>query len=202
MSTQYLIKFDPVTGERIDTLVYDSSIPEPIARQMVKEEGFEIISEATFDKLVGNYDGQEYIKDVNTGNYIPKPPEELSFKELKEQKLEAISDWTEKRITSGFIYNDVKYDSDLDTQITMQGIALNVNTDTFAEKYPEGCPVRGYDNGSIIKTVHYLSAPEVLEFCAALSMHIGRCKQEGWILQNRVAEARTKEELAQIVWAD
>jgi hypothetical protein len=33
-------------------------------------------------------------------------------------------------------------------------------------------------------------------------MHIGFCKQMGWILQNRVEKATTKEELDQIVWAE
>ncbi len=131
---------------------------------------------------------------------VPIP--QLSLQQLKENKLAQIASWTEKKITGGFLYNGVKYDSDVDTQITMQGIALNVNTSLFAEKYPEGCPVRGYDGNAREKTVHYLSAAEVLGFCAALSMHIGFCKQMGWILQNRVESAMTKEELNQIVWAD
>lgn len=129
---------------------------------------------------------------------LPEP----SFQELKDKKLEEIYNWTEKRITGGFKYNNVIYDSDIDTQITMQGIALNVNTPLFEEKYPQGCPVRGYDEGSSEKTVHFLNAADVLGFCAALSMHIGTCKQNGWILQNRVAEATTKEDLDKIVWAE
>lgn len=129
---------------------------------------------------------------------VPQP----SLQELKNNKLVQIANWTEKKITGGFLYNGVKYDSDVDTQITMQGIALNVNTPLFEEKYPEGCPVRGYDGNAREKTVHYLSAAEVMGFCAALSMHIGFCKQMGWILQNRVNNAMTKEELDQIIWAD
>ena len=129
---------------------------------------------------------------------IPEPDLEI----LKQNKLDIISQWTEQRITGGFIYNDVTYDSDVDTQITMQGIALNVHTNQFAEKYPDGCPVRGYDTGSSEKTIHMLTADEVLEFCAALSIHIGTCKQIGWTLQNQVAEATTKEELDAIVWPE
>lgn len=134
--------------------------------------------------------------------YEVVPVPQQSFHELKNAKLEAISKWTEKCITGGFVYDGVTYDSDVDTQITMQGIALNVNTPLFEEKYPQGCPVRGYDEGSLEKTIHFLSAAEVLGFCAALSMHIGTCKQNGWILQNRVAEATTKEELDAVVWAE
>ena len=128
---------------------------------------------------------------------IPGP----TLQELKEEKLKEISDWTQERIVSGFTYNNVKYDSDVDTQITMQGIALNVNTEQFAQEYPDGCPVRGYDEGSSVKTIHMLSAEEVLGFCAALSIHIGESKKLGWILQQRVADAKTKEELDAIVWA-
>ena len=129
---------------------------------------------------------------------IPGP----TLQELKEEKLKEISVWTEKLITNGFTYNGVKYDSDLDTQITMQGIALNVHTAQFAEKYPDGCPVRGYDEGSSIKTIHMLSADDVLGFCAALSIHIGESKKLGWTLQQRVAQAKTKDELDAIVWAE
>ena len=127
---------------------------------------------------------------------------EPSFQELKNEKLAVIEKWTANKITGGFIYNDVTYDSDVDTQITMQGIALNVHTNQFAEKYPGGCPVRGYDTDSSEKTIHMLTADEVLEFCAALSIHIGTCKQIGWTLQNQVAEATTKEELDAIVWPE
>lgn len=131
---------------------------------------------------------------------VPIP--QLSLQELKNDKLVQVTNWTEKKITGGFVYNGVTYDSDVDTQITMQGIALNVNTPLFAEKYPQGCPVRGYDNNSTEKSIHFLDADGVLGFCAALSMHIGFCKQMGWILQNRVEKATTKEELDQIVWAE
>lgn len=200
MSAQYLIKFDPITGERIDTLVYDNTL-DTQAEQMLAD-GFEIVSNADFNKLIGNFDGQKYIKDVNTGEYIPEPSYEPSLQELKKQKLEIISNWTEQHIIGGFVYNDVTYDSDVHTQITMQGIALNVHTEQFAIEYPEGCPVRGYDAGSSNKTIHMLSADEVLGFCAAMSLHIGQCKQRGWFLQNKVHTATTKKELDNITWAE
>lgn len=201
MTNKFLIQFDPNTGERLNTVLYDDDISQEQADSMLAD-GYEIVSEKDWNKLIGNYDGYEYIRDPQTKEYVRKPAYEPTFQELKNQKLEAISTWTEKRITGGFKYNSVTYDSDVDTQITMQGIALNVNTPLFSEKYPEGCPVRGYDDGSSVKTIHMLSAEEVLGFCAALSMHIGESKQLGWLLQQRVAEARTKEELAAVTWAE
>ena len=125
-----------------------------------------------------------------------------TLEELKNKKLQEIQVWTEQHIVGGFSYNNVLYDSDIDTQITMQGIALNVHTDQFAEKYPTGCPVRGYDSGSDTKTIHMLNANQVLEFCASLSIHIGETKKIGWVLQNQVAEASSEEELSAIQWPD
>lgn len=126
---------------------------------------------------------------------IPVP----SLKELKAQKLVAVDQWTAAKITGGFTSNAsgelVRYDSDKDTQLTMQGIALNVNTDRFATEYPNGCPVRGVKDGDTEKSVQLLSAEQVLAWCADLSVHIGNCKQEGWAKQNLVNKATTKEEL-------
>lgn len=198
---EYFIQFDPVTGERLITYPYDTSVTEEEKIEKLLN-GFILVSEEDWDKLVGNYDGQIYIRNPRTLQLEPRPVYQPSLTELKETKLKAISAWTEKLITSGFIYNGVKYDSDIDTQITMQGIALNVHTAQFAEKYPDGCPVRGYDEGSSIKTIHMLSADDVLGFCAALSIHIGESKKLGWTLQQRVAQAKTKDELDAIVWAE
>ena len=126
-----------------------------------------------------------------------------SIEELKERKLAQVDSWTANKITGGFISSasgePVRYDSDKDTQITMQGIALNVNTELFAEKYPNGCPVRGYIKGENTKSVLMLSAEQVLQWCADLSIHIGNCKQEGWIKQAEVNASSTKEELDTII---
>ena len=130
---------------------------------------------------------------------IPSP----ALDELKAQKLAAIDQWTAAKITGGFTSSasgePVKYDSDKDTQLTMQGIALNVHTAQFAEKYPEGCPVRGYADGASAKSVYMLTAEQVLAWCADLSIHIGTCKQEGWAKQAAVQAATSKEELDAIV---
>lgn len=136
---------------------------------------------------------------------IPKElePEQPTLDELKTQKLELVDAWTERKITGGFTSECsgelVRYDSDRDTQLTMQGIALNVNTDRFAVEYPIGCPVRGYADGSADKTIFYLTPEQVLEWCADLSTHIGTCKQAGWSKQAEVNAAQSKEELDAII---
>lgn len=128
---------------------------------------------------------------------------EKTLDELKADKLAEIDAWTAAKITGGFVSNAsgeaVTYDSDKDTQLTMQGIALNVNTELFAEKYPTGCPVRGYPEDSDTKQIYMLSPAQVMQWQADLSIHIGTCKQNGWAKQAEVAAAQSKEELEAIV---
>ena len=127
---------------------------------------------------------------------------EPSLDELKRLKLGEVDVWTANKITGGFISSTsgqaVHYDSDKDTQLTMQGIALNVDTPLFAEKYPQGCPVRGYLAKDTDKTIFWLTAEQVLRWMADLSMHIGNCKQAGWQKQAEVQNAKTAKELDDI----
>ncbi len=123
--------------------------------------------------------------------------------ELKEEKIAEVDAWTADKITGGFISECtgeiVRYDSDKGTQLTMQGIALNVSTERFKNEYPDGCPVRGYKEGETIKTIQYLNASQVYTWCADLSSHVGACKQQGWSKQAEVAAALSKEELDAII---
>lgn len=121
---------------------------------------------------------------------------------LKQLKLNEVQRWTAAAITGGFLSAGVRYDSDMDTQVTMQGICLSVDTHRFAEEYPQGCPVRGYDEGSEEKTIHMLDAAGVKLFCADLAAHIGDCKKKGWQLQQAVSAAKTAEEVEKITWAE
>ena len=127
---------------------------------------------------------------------------EKTLDELKADKLVEIDAWTAAKITGGFVSNAsgeaVTYDSDKDTQLTMQGIALNVNTELFAEKYPDGCPVRGYPTGSETKQIYMLTPAQVMQWQADLSIHIGTCKQNGWAKQAEVAAAQSKKDLEAI----
>lgn len=123
--------------------------------------------------------------------------------ELKAAKLAEVKTWTENQIVGGFTSEctgaTVKFDSDKETQLTMQGIALNVNTELFTTNYPSGCPCRGYAEGSNIKTVYMLNPEQVLRWCADLSMHIGNCKIAGWAKQAEAEAAQSAAELEAIV---
>lgn len=131
--------------------------------------------------------------------YSTEPPLEY----LKSQKLLEVDAWTAAKITGGFISEctgePVRYDSDKDTQLTMQGIALNVDTALFAEKYPNGCPVRGYAEGAKEKSVFMLTPEQVMRWQADLSIHIGDCKVAGWQKQAEVQAAQSKEDLESII---
>lgn len=139
----------------------------------------------------------------DSGNVIfPKDDEELILAFQKKLKLKEINEWTASNITGGFVSNasgePVRYDSDVDTQLTMQGIALNVGTPLFAEKYPDGCPVRGVAEGKDSKAVYLLNPQQVMQWMADLSMHIGNCKQAGWKKQAEVEDCKTVFELNNI----
>ena len=127
---------------------------------------------------------------------------EQTLNEQKAVKLATVNAWTAAKITGGFTSDAtgeaVTYDSDKDTQLTMQGIAATAGTDLFAQKYPDGVAVRGYAQGSSTKQVYTLTASQVQAWCADLSKHINDCKQAGWAKQDAVQAAENKEDLALI----
>lgn len=145
----------------------------------------------------------DFSLDENGNVVFPKDDEAVVLAFQKKLKLKEINDWTASKITGGFTSEasgeKVTYNSDLETQITMQGIALNVNTEQFNEKYPIGCPVRGYREGEKEKTIQYLSASQVLQWMADLSIHIGTCKQEGWKKQSEVNSATSLFDLNNVI---
>lgn len=182
------------------TLTLDKSDISPSGSWNIPARCTEIepLEEKEGYKVKWNGTGWEYEQEEQ-----PEPEPEPTFEELQQQKLREVDAWTASKITGGFVSSasgePVTYDSDKDTQLTMQGIALNVNTELFAEKYPTGCPVRGYAQGAEEKTIYMLSAEQVMNWCADLSIHIGTCKQAGWAKQAEVQAATTKEELDAIV---
>lgn len=137
----------------------------------------------------------DFSLDDNGNVIFPKDDEVLILAFEKKLKLKEIDEWTANRITGGFVSEasgeKVTYDSDLETQITMQGIALNVSTPLFAEKYPNGCPVRGVAEGAEGKSVYWLTPEQVMQWLADLSLHIGTCKQAGWAKQAEVDACKT-----------
>lgn len=195
---QYLIL--PEQGQRKDTKLAVEYSEEQITELL--KQGYVIVNHDDFNKLIGNADGEYLIADDGSVYHKPAPTDAELLAAAKQAKLAEISQWTAANITGGFVSNasgePVRYDSDVETQITMQGIALNVNSEQFAEKYSIGCPVRGYKDGEKEKTIQYLSASQVLQWMADLSIHIGDCKQAGWKKQSEVEACKTVVELKNI----
>lgn len=197
-TNQYLIL--PDNGQRKDTKLAVEYSEEQITELL--KQGYVIVSHDDFNKLIGNANDEYLI--ANDGVVYPKPaPTDAELlPAAKQKKLAEISQWTAANITGGFISSasgePVRYDSDVDTQLTMQGIALNVGTPLFAEKYPDGCPVRGVAEGKDSKEVFWLKPSQVMQWMADLSMHIGSCKQEGWKKQAEVESCKTVFELNNI----
>lgn len=165
----------------------------------------EMDMERYFDLAVQCNESDLTIEDK--GDYYEVVAIPLSnLEEVKQDKLQEVNSWTANKIVCGFTSEctgkPVRFDSDKDTQLTMQGIALNVNSELFAEKYPLGCPVRGYAEGSDTKEIFMLSPAQVMLWQADLSMHIGKCKQEGWAKQDEVNNAKTIEEIEAISFED
>lgn len=195
---QYLIL--PENGNRKDTKLAVEYSEEQITEYL--KHGYVIVGNDDFNKLIGNADGEYLIADDGSVYPKPAPTDAELLAVAKQAKLAEISQWTADNITGGFVSSasgePVRYDSDVDTQLTMQGIALNVGTPLFAEKYPDGCPVRGVAEGKDSKEVFWLKPSQVMQWMADLSMHIGSCKQAGWKKQAEVESCKTVFELNNI----
>lgn len=189
-----LYEYDPATGEYLGS--HNAEVDE--WQTQIKGETCYVGEANTVWEAPPEQEGcTAYL--VN-GEWELRPDPTLD--ELKAAKLAEVKTWTENQIVGGFTSEctgaAVKFDSDKETQLTMQGIALNVNTELFATNYPSGCPCRGYDEGSNIKTVYMLKPEQVLRWCADLSMHIGNCKIAGWAKQAEVEAAQSAAELEAI----
>ncbi|STY71321.1 Uncharacterised protein [Megamonas hypermegale] len=75
----YNVKIDENNIETITNIV------DNFDYQKCLDEGYEWVSNDDYQKLIGNYDGQEYIKTKN--GFIPKPPYEPTLEELKKNKI-------------------------------------------------------------------------------------------------------------------
>lgn len=112
MDEQFIIKFDPNTGERLETYPLDSTITEERKAEMI-EEGFEVVSREAWELLIGNVDGKEYVKDVATGSgYIEKPPYVTTLEEAQESKIAELKKARDTKEIEPVRYIDHYYDFD------------------------------------------------------------------------------------------
>ena len=140
---------------------------------------------------------------------IPGP----SLDELKKVKWDEVNAWTATKITGGFVstcYNgeSILYDTDTDTQITMQFAKNCCDSERFAEELPDGLEVRGYEqvdvdeDGTLVfskdKTIYYFSPVQIKTWNEDFALFLRECKKQGWMKQAEVAACTTIEELEEI----
>ncbi|MBR2182959.1 MAG: DUF4376 domain-containing protein [Acidaminococcaceae bacterium] len=112
MPDNFLILFDGKTGERLSTIPYDVDITPERAQELIGE-GYEIVSVDDWNKLIGNYDGQEYIKDVVHGGYIVKPPVVPTLAEAKANKLAELKGIRDSKEVEPVAFYGHAYDFDV-----------------------------------------------------------------------------------------
>lgn len=127
--------------------------------------------------------------------YTPAPVVDIEAE--RRAALARVNERTAAAIVGGVWSGGVFYDSDVETQLTMNNIRCCVDIDRFSVEWPDGVPVRGRDTVDGPKTVHRLDADGVKTFIADLAAHIGACKIAGWKEQNAVKAAETVEEIRQ-----
>lgn len=85
----YLIKFDE-NGKRQETYVVEEKTEEQV--QELLDNGFLIIPENDYQLLIGNVDGNEYIRNPETGNFEKYIPPEPSIEERQAQIQAQLTD--------------------------------------------------------------------------------------------------------------
>lgn len=178
---------------------------------------FEQIQEATdyVNSIDGNYYLEDYMPDEQGRimlivRQLPAP----SLEELKTAKLAAVDQWTASKITGGFVstcYNgeNILYDTDTETQLTMTKARANCEGERFKAVFPNGMGVRGYKqtgtdaDGTLVfantKTVYNFLPEHIIAWDEDFSLHLAKCKYEGWVMQDKVNACTTVEELEAVV---
>ena len=184
-----------------------------ILNEETKEVSVGLGTDVDFYKSIGmeemeveqGYNGNWYVK-----GYAPTKP----LDKLKSAKLDEVDQWTANKITGGFVstcYNgeNILYDTDTETQLTMTKARANCEGERFAQAFPNGMGVRGYAqtgtdaDGTMvfanIKTVYNFLPEHIIAWDEDFSLHLAKCKYEGWIKQAQVKACATKEELEAVV---
>lgn len=182
-------------GNRITT--YVEGIHETIPAEAIA-----ITEEEQQLYCTGEYMRGEDGKPVKRPAYVP------ALKELKANKLQQVDTWTATAITSGFTSAatgaTATYDS---TEADQQNIMLMLQaaqTADFATHpvYKGQIPIRAVPAGQTSKVVLQHSAAQMQQLVIDMALHIGTCKQKGWLLQEAVAAAETVEEIDAIKWPE
>lgn len=136
-----------------------------------------------------------------------KPTTQPTLEQVKTAKLADIDTWTKTAITGGFFSEAMgsrnKYDSDeVDQQNLMLMRQVSTSPDFATNPTYQGkIPLRAIPEGQTEKVIFMHNATQVQKVVDDLALHIGTCKQKGWVLQEAVGIAATTEAVNVIVWS-
>lgn len=208
------------SGVIVEVMSFNDPVP-------VYDENNEIVSyqDDVNDYIKSNYlctdkeivqlvDGTFAFADEVDFDAEAKRKAEKEFAKAKQAKLTEVDQWTATKITGGFVSNcyngeNILYDTDQDTQLTMTIAKSLCESERFAEELPNGMECRGYEqvgtdtDGTMVfskdKTIYYFSPEQVKGWIEDFGLHLRECKKQGWIKQAQVNACTTKEELEAVV---
>lgn len=134
----------------------------------------------------------------------PKP--EPTLEERKAAKLAEIDEMTKKEITGGFISKAKGaaniYDSAEGDQLTFSAMYAASKSPDFetTAPYNGSIPIRAVTPEKGEKEILQHNAAEMQKLIDDLALHIGRCKQIAWQLQEQVKAATSQSDLDRITW--
>ena len=188
MDNQFLIKFDSVTGKRLETYPLDDTISEEYKQEMLAN-GFEIVSQQDWALLIGNIDGKEYVKDVVNGGYIEKPSPVFTLEEIKQDKINEFKKHRDEEEVEPIAYNGhiFDYDEKARERISVALTALKV---TNADIYWTTA-----DNQDVLVT-----ATDLENILVAVAARSGALHVKYRQLKAQILAAETQEEVEAIEW--
>lgn len=188
--TMFFIKFDSKTGERVSTIPYDNDVSPENAEQL-QADGYELVPYDDWNLLIGNVDGQEYVKDFVRGGYKVKPAYAPTLEEAKAAKITELKTTRDSKETEPVQYIDHLYDFDTKAfdRINAAIIALDQTQGTIGWTTA--------DNSVVEVTAGTLRG--VVAAAAIRSNVLHTIYRD---LKEQVNEATTNEGVAAIVWPE
>lgn len=190
MPDNFLILFDEKTGERLSTIPYDMDITPERAQELIGE-GYEIVSVDDWNKLIGNYDGQEYIKDVVHGGYIVKPGVVPTLEEAKASKLAELKGIRDSKEVEPVEFYGHRYDFDTKS-------FDRINAAIIALDQTHGAIGWTTADNSVVE----VNADTLRGVIAAAAVRSNALHVTYRTLKQQVSEATTNEEVEAISWPE
>lgn len=173
-----------------------------LRQKVINGEMREFLQDEIFGDIIDNID--EFL--AKQAERQPKPEQvEPTLEERKAAKLIEIDEMTKKEITGGFTSaakgTEHIYDSAEVDQLTFSAMYAASKSPDFeaTEPYYGQIPIRAVPAGENEKAIVKHNAAEMQKVIDDLALHIGKCKQIGWRLQEQAKAAKNQSDLDKIV---